>query len=133
MLKAIGDSEGNYSGMKHIFGPSQLTPWELDAGKGSPFLVIDPELELVAQVRAFCNKHPEKHPLGLAQLHALLNAVDNGNPDKVAKVFVNHGNNGAGAIEAEPDLFTTQDGNLIRNDRPKADPVEGAFRAAEQL
>ncbi len=28
IVRAIGTPEGYYAGMKHIFGPSQLEPWE---------------------------------------------------------------------------------------------------------
>jgi len=101
VVKAFGDMSGNYAGMLHIYGPGQLEPYEMSDSKGSPFLVIDPERDLVAQVRAFCELHPEKSPLGLAQLHAFLAMVDEGERQKPPQRYE----------DATP--FLTQDGNRI--------------------
>lgn len=40
VVKAYGDASGNYTGMKHIFGPTQLQPYDWGIGDGVAPLVI---------------------------------------------------------------------------------------------
>lgn len=100
VVKAYGDMDGNYLGMKHIFGPDQLAPYEFGNGTGSPFLVIDPERDAVAQIRAFCQKHPATASIGMAQLHAIIGVIDGHKPERLDRSKVK-------------ERFTTQDGNKI--------------------
>jgi len=131
IVQSYGDSDGNYAGLVKAFTSDELEPYEFGNGTGSPFLVIDPERDLVAQVRAFCDLHPEKSPLGLAQLHAFLVMVDEGERQKPPQVFHDATPFGHTVEDCKPIFdnkenfktletpFVTQDGNEITRYDPE--------------
>jgi hypothetical protein len=94
VVKAYGDAEGNYSGMKHIYADKVLEPYEFaETYLGVPPLVLFADENPFPKIRQWVERHKDRlptTPIGLAMLRGLLdNLADilNDEPKPVYSVF----------------------------------------------
>lgn len=94
LVKAFGDMEGNYSGMKHIYSESVLEPYVFgDTYKGIPPLVIHADENPFPKIWAWIKRHEgrlDHTPLCIALFKGLKDNLDdimNDEPKPVYSVF----------------------------------------------
>lgn len=81
VVKAFGDMDGNYTGMKHIYADSVLEPYELGGPTDGniPPLVIFPDDNAIAKMRQWVRLHAHKPGaprLGLYTIRKLLEELE---------------------------------------------------------
>lgn len=59
VVKAFGDMDGNYTGMKHIYADGVLAPYEFMTGQGLPPLVVFADETPMRKIEQYIRLHPD--------------------------------------------------------------------------